>query len=37
MRNDGKVDAAGNIKAEEKPFVDPIDKSLAIRLKAGNL
>ena len=28
LRADGKVDAAGNVKAEEKPMVDPIDKSL---------
>ena len=37
LRAEGKVDAAGNVKQEEKPMVDPIDKSLQVRIKAGNV
>mgnify|MGYP004560893885 CR=1 FL=1 len=32
-----KVDASGNIIEEEKPKPDPIDKSLALRIKEGAL
>ena len=32
-----KVDAAGNVVEEQKPQPDPIDKSLASRLKGGSL
>ena len=32
-----KVDASGNIVEDEKPKPDPIDKSLALRLKEGQI
>lgn len=32
-----KVDASGNVIEEQKPKPDPIDKSLAVRLKGGSL
>ena len=32
-----KQDSSGNIIEEQKPKPDPIDKSLALRLKGGSL
>jgi hypothetical protein len=34
---EGRVDAAGNIIEEVKPKVDPVEKSLQLRLKGGAL
>ena len=35
LKQAGKVDSAGNIVVEDKPKPDPIEKSLALRVKSG--
>jgi len=37
QRQAGNTDAAGNILVVEAPKPDPVDKSLALRIKSGNL